>query len=101
MVVPAQLPEGLVSYKRTAVFNQDTVPAGLLGDHQTKEEVWGLIHVDEGSLLYRITDPRRDASEQVLSAGGLPGVVEPTIAHHVEVAGAVRFWVEFFKVGSP
>lgn len=101
MAVLAQFADGLVSYKRTAVFDQNTVPAGLLSDHRTKEGVWGLIHVEEGNLLYRITDPRRDASEQVLSAGGVPGVVEPTIAHHVEVAEAVRFWVEFFKVDSP
>ncbi len=62
--------------------------------------MWGLIHVDQGELLYRITDARRPASEQQLAAGGDLGVVQPTIAHLVEITGPVRFWVEFFKAGS-
>jgi len=94
---PSALPPGLVSYKRTAVFTEASVPAGLLGDHQTKEGVWGLIHVEQGQVVYCITDPRRKACERTLSPADPPGVVEPTIAHHVRPTGDALFWVEFFR----
>lgn len=89
-----RLPPGLEAYNRTPVFTQATVPAGLLRAHSTKAGVWGRIVVLEGKLIYRITDPRRPRSEQVLSPTA-PGVVEPTVLHEVEPQGAVRFLVEF------
>lgn len=94
---PVGLPAGLASYKRTAVFTETSVPAGLLSDHRTKEGVWGLIHVEQGELVYRITDPRRTACERILSAAEASAVVEPTIAHHVQPVGQTSFWVEFFR----
>jgi tellurite resistance-related uncharacterized protein len=93
----AALPAGLRSYKRTPSFTETTVPAGLLGEHSTKDGTWGLIRVEEGRLLYRITDQRREASEELLTPSTSPGVVEPTIVHHVELAGPVRFHVEFLR----
>lgn len=96
----ASLPPGLQPYKRTAIFTETTVPAGLLGDHATKDGVWGLIRVEHGELRYAITDPRRDPSTQILTPSGAPGLVEPTILHRVEPLGAVRFYVEFLRGGS-
>ena len=92
-----ELPLGLQPYKRTPTFTETTIPAGLLSDHSTKENVWGLIQVEDGALRYIVTDPRRDPKELVLTAGGKPGIVEPTILHHVEPVGPVRFHVEFLK----
>jgi tellurite resistance-related uncharacterized protein len=89
------LPEGLTSYKRTPTFTEASVPAGLLKDHSTKEGTWGLIHVEEGSLRYVVTDARRPRTERLLTSESVPGIVEPTILHHVEIHGAVRFHVEF------
>ncbi|WP_449470309.1 DUF1971 domain-containing protein [Sphingobium chungangianum] len=94
------LPEGVTSYKRTPTFTEETIPAGLLNDHQTKEGTWGLIRVEEGELRYSVTDPRRTPSELILSSGTPPGVVEPTILHHVEPMGAVHFHVEFYRPNS-
>jgi tellurite resistance-related uncharacterized protein len=91
------LPPDLVPYARTAEFTESTLPAGLRRAHTTKEGAWALIHVLEGRLAYRVTDPRRAASETILSAGGEPGIVEPTILHEVEPAGPVRFYVEFLR----
>jgi tellurite resistance-related uncharacterized protein len=96
-----ELPPGLVAYKRTAEFTAQSVPPGLLRAHSTKEGVWGLIHVLEGRLAYRITDPRRPASEVVLTPPQAPGVVEPTILHEVEPLGGVRFYVEFHRRADP
>ena len=91
------LPPGLRRYKRTPTFTKDTVPAGLLRDHSTNDGTWGLIRVEEGRLLYVVTDPRRPNTERVLTPADRPGVVEPTVLHRVEPQGPVRFHVEFFR----
>jgi tellurite resistance-related uncharacterized protein len=91
------LPGGLVAYKRTPVFDQDSLPAGLRREHRTKPGVWALIHVLEGRLLYRILDP---LEERELSPGA-PGVVRPGQAHEVAPRGPVRFFVEFHAVQAP
>ena len=91
------LPEGLEPYRRTDVFTETTVPAGLLRAHTTKAGAWALIHVLEGRLAYRICDPRRPPSEAVLTPDGSPGVIEPTVLHAVEPLGPVRFQVEFHR----
>lgn len=95
------LPDGLVAYKRTPVFDENTLPAGLLRDHSTKPGVWALIQVLEGQLRYRIAEP---PSESVLTPGS-PGVVRPQQVHEVQPIGAVRFFVEFYAgrtiEGSP
>jgi len=97
--VPAavSVPDGLESYSRTATFTQESVPAALRRDHSTKVGSWGLIHVEQGTLRYRVTDPRRIATERELTPDTTPGVVEPTILHHVEPLGPVRFHVEFLR----
>ena len=40
-----RLPAEVVPYKRTPVFEQHSVPAGLLKRHSTKAGVWGKIVV--------------------------------------------------------
>jgi tellurite resistance-related uncharacterized protein len=90
-------PPDLVPYRRTPEFTETTVPAGLLRAHTTKAGAWGMIHVLAGRLAYRITDPRRPASETVLTPDAPPAVVEPTILHEVEPLGEVRFYVEFLR----
>ena len=85
------LPEGLTAYKRTPVFDQDSVPAGLRREHRTKDGVWALIHILEGQLQYRILAP---LSEQILTPER-PGIVRPGQPHEVQPMGPVRFYVEF------
>ena len=86
------LPPGLLAYKRTPVFDQDSLPAGLRRSHRTKTGVWGLIHVIEGRLHYRTFDP---ASETELTPRK-PGVVRPGQLHEVQPLGPVRMFVEFY-----
>ena len=98
MTRPADsFPDEVVAYRRTPEFDETTTPAGLLGEHNTKAGVWGRIRVIEGALLYRVTDPRREAAERLLTPEEPPGVVEPEIKHHVALTGPVRFYVEFLK----
>lgn len=94
---PSGFPEGLEPYSRTATFTEETVPAALRNDHSTKAGSWGRICVEQGALRYRVTDPRRAPAERVLTPETEPGVVEPTILHHVEPVGSVRFHVEFLR----
>lgn len=89
------LPPDVRPYKRTPEFTEQTVPAGLLGRHDTAEGVWGLIQVVEGELLYRILEP--EIEEHRLRPDS-PGVVEPRVAHQVEIVGPVRFYVEFHRI---
>ncbi len=87
------LPEGLVAYSATRVFDQDSIPAGLLKQHSTKEGVWGQIIVSHGQLLYRI--PSQE--EEVTLSPSLPGVVEPQVLHEVQPLGKVSFHVQFYR----
>ncbi|MCM8730427.1 DUF1971 domain-containing protein [Hephaestia sp. MAHUQ-44] len=76
------------------------MPAALRSAHNTKAGSWGLIHVAEGRLRYRVTDPNRAPLEQILTPDTPPGIVEPTILHQVEPLGPVRFHVEFWRQPS-
>lgn len=91
------LPEGLESYRRTGVFTEDNVPAGLLKDHSTKEGAWAVITVLSGQLRYHVTDPRCPPLEAMITPQSAPAVIEPEILHHVETVGPVRFYIEFFR----
>ncbi len=96
-VAPAGLPPGCEAYRSTPVFTEATIPPGLLRSHRTAPGIWALIRVLEGRLLYRVLDP---ASERVLDASGVPGLVQPDVAHEVVPLGPVRFRVEFHRMGG-
>lgn len=88
------LPLSVKPYKKTPLFDQNTVPTGLLKTHTTKAEAWGKICIIKGILLYVIeTEPLESIELSPLNYG----VVEPEIPHHVELIGEVEFFVEFFK----
>lgn len=88
-----ELPSGLSPYKRTPVFDETSVPAGLLKDHKTKAGVWGVINVTSGTLRYTIPSQ----NEVVDLHAGVKGIVEPDVLHHVTPMGAVKFSVEFWR----
>jgi hemoglobin len=88
-----RIPIQLSAYKRTAVFDQDTMPAGLRHMHETKGGVWGKICVIEGRLKLRFIVEER---EEILDPDRF-GVVCPRQAHEVEPLGPVRFFVEFYS----
>ena len=93
----ASLPRDVKPYRRTATFTAATLPAGLRRSHSTAGGVWGLIHVLQGHLAYRVTDPRHSAVEKVLSPDQPPGVISPGVLHEVEPLDDVRFYVEFHR----
>lgn len=87
-----QCSAALLPYKRTAVFDQDTLPAALRREHRTKPGVWGVIRVLEGRLRLQILAP---PSEAILTPE-CPGLVLPDQPHLVEPLGAMRMQVEFY-----
>ena len=87
------LPSNVAPYKKTDVFNETSVPQGLLNNHRTLPGVWGKIVVLEGTLKYVIEGQEK---EYELSSDRL-GVVEPQVIHHVKPMGKVTFYVEFYK----
>ncbi len=89
-----QLPNTVAPYKRTPEFDEQTVPKGLLHEHQTKESVWGTIVVLEGRLEYTINEPQ---TEVIILDTATMGIVEPTVRHQVKPLGKVRFYVEFHR----
>ncbi|WP_372624539.1 DUF1971 domain-containing protein [Falsiroseomonas sp.] len=92
MSVPLASPPAAVPYKRTSVFDENTLPAGLRQEHRIKPRVWDVIRVLEGRLRYRVLDP---ASEMVLTPAR-PGLVLPDQLHLVEPLGPMRMQVEFY-----
>lgn len=94
------LPPDARPYRRTDTFTETTIPAALLKAHRTKQGTWALIHVLEGRLAYKIVQPGRPSSHEVLTSTTPPGVIEPTILHEVAPLGAVRFYVEFYRLGE-
>ena len=88
------LPKDYASYKQTPVFDEKSIPQGLLNAHQTKSGTWGKIIVLEGQLMYRILDPKME--EYILDVNRL-GIVEPEVLHEVEPMGKVSFYVDFYR----
>jgi tellurite methyltransferase len=89
-----RLPKTVAEYKRTALFDAPTTPAGLRKSHTTKAGVWGEIVVVEGRVLY-VIENEKDAS--FILKPGLPGPIAPEVPHHVEPYDDARFFVRFLR----
>lgn len=86
------LPDHVQQYSASPVFTEETVPKGLLKDHNTKSDVWGLICMDEGEMEYVI-----EGKETHILSPDNKGVIEPEVLHHIKPMGKVSFYVEFYK----
>lgn len=85
-------PPAAAPYKRTSIFDENSLPEGLRREHRTKPGVWGVIRVLDGRLRYVVIEP---ASEVILEPGN-PGLVLPDQPHRVEPLGPMRMQVEFY-----
>lgn len=92
----SEIPDGYVETRRSPVFSQATIPAGLRSRHRTKPGVWARLLVRSGRLRYRQHLPV--ATEQILVAGEA-GVILPEVEHEVEPIDAVEFEIAF--LGAP
>jgi len=90
------LPEGLVLTRTTDVFDNDTVPAGLLRAHRVADGVWGRLVVSQGAVGFVFEDEPDDVA--LIEAGGHV-VIPPGLRHHVELVEPCAFVVEFHRQG--
>lgn len=88
-----KLPSSVSAYRRTRVFDERTLPEGLLRDHRTRSDTWGRLVVLEGQLKYRVPE----LGLSCLLRPGVEGVIAPGIPHSVEPQGRVLFFVEFLR----
>ncbi len=78
-------------------FTPESLPERFKAAHSTKAGTWGLLHVLEGKLLYRLEPPR---SGEQLAAAGDSIVIEPGIMHRVAFVEPGRFFVEFYRAAD-
>ena len=74
-------------------FNEQTVPEALLQRHNTAEGRWAVLEVLEGELTF--VDLQAGSSRP--ARPDCPVVVAPEMPHRVEVDGAVRFRLRFYR----
>ena len=87
------MPPGVRPYRRTPIFNESTMPAGLRREHRTQVGVWALITVLDGQLWFRTFEPPRKA----ILTKGETAAVAPEQVHEVDPNGSVQFYIEFFR----
>lgn len=95
--IPDALPAGLVAYGRSMEFTPETLPERFKAAHSTKAGTWGLLHVLEGKLLYRLEPPQ---SGERLAVTGERVVIEPGVLHRVAFVEPGRFYVEFYRAAG-
>jgi ferredoxin len=94
MPEPLPFPAGLELARTTPEFDEHTVPVALLSAHRVADDVWGRLVVRVGSLRF-VFEHAIDAGRTVHA--GETQTIPPSVPHHVEVIGPVRFVVEFHR----
>ena len=94
MTLPT-LPDGLQLVRTTDVFDETTVPAGLLRAHRVADGVWGRLVVHTGSVTFVFDD---DPEHPLTVVAGDSVVIPPTRQHHVELTAPATFAVEFHRL---
>lgn len=79
-------------YRSSPIFTADTLPAALQREHRTKRDVWAIIRILEGELLYC----KEDGTGPQLLVPQSPGLVRPDEPHHVELTGPVYVQIDFY-----
>lgn len=88
------LPAGATLVRTTPEFTAATVPAGLLRAHRVADDVWGLLKVRAGTVIYVL----EDTGTAVTVDAGSQQVIEPGLLHHVDLSPDARFVVEFHRI---
>ena len=89
-------PESFLALPST-VFDNSTVPAGLLRAHRVAEGVWGRLLVHSGEVVFVFED---HPDERIVVAEGGSVAIPPARLHHVELDQPATFAVEFHRAPS-
>lgn len=94
-VTPPELPEGLEYVRTTDVFDNDSVPPGLLRAHRVADSVWGRLVMHSGRIRFVFEDA---ADDPIVVEHDGAVAIPPGRHHHVEFDGPATFVVEFYKI---
>ena len=89
------LPDGLQYVRTTDVFDDTTVPAGLLRAHRVADGVWGRLVVHTGTVTFVFDDA---PDHPIVVAAGDTVAIPPGRQHHLELGRPATFAVEFHRV---
>ena len=93
MLESLTLPDSVHLERTTPTFTAETVPAGLQREHHLAPGRWGRLRVDEGALTFVV----EATGESRRLTAGESQVIEPEVAHHVEVEPGASFAVELYR----
>ena len=80
-------------YKVTAVWDEHSLPQAIKSHHSTKPGVWGVLRVLEGEVRLVF----ENGPSAIVVTPTRPALIPPEEKHHVEIIGAMRMQVEFYK----
>ncbi len=90
----SELPAGVTLHRTTAVFDNTSVPAGLLRAHRIADGVWGRLVVRRGSVRFVFED---EPEAPIVARPGTDVVIPPARPHHIELDEPAEFVVEFHR----
>lgn len=94
MTMHGNLPDDVELVRTTPVFDETTIPPGLLAAHQVAAGVWGRLVVHAGAVTFMFED--QPNSVYVLDEGDSI-VIGPQRPHRVVINGTVRLAIEFHR----
>lgn len=92
-----ELPDDLVLLRTTDVFDNHTVPAGLLRAHRVADGVWGRLVVQTGRITFVFDD---EPDQPIAVTAGETVAIAPARQHHLVLDGPTTFVVEFHGVAT-
>lgn len=90
-----RLPDDLDYVRTTDVFDNTTVPAGLLRAHRVADGAWGRLVVHTGTVTFVFED---EPDRPIVVSAGEAQAIPPGRHHHVELGGPATFAVEFHRL---
>lgn len=94
----AEMPDIVRYVRRTALWDQDSMPAGLRRAHRLGSGTWGRIVLHDGRLAF---SAQTTSPIDVVLDTGTTQAIPPEVEHHVEPLGDVRFHLELFMIDPP
>ncbi len=88
-----RLPDGLVRSPSSPVFTEDTLPAALKREHALAPGRWAVLNVLEGALTFVDVETSRAETLEAPDRA----IIEPQARHRVQLAGAVRCRIDFYR----
>lgn len=87
--------DGLHLVRTTDIFDNYSVPAGLLRGHRVAEGVWGRLVVHTGNVTFIFED---DPEHPITVPAGGAVAIPPARPHHLELGEPATFVVEFHRI---